>query len=455
MSETAPPLSKKQEFEVSQQEQENEKSYPDSIPTGSGTTATRVNEEGDISYLKDTDVALMAKYKLINDAIDEIGFTWYHFGLFCLTGFGYAADSLVSMIQSAVQTYAVYYQYNFDYPISTEFCYFGLFAGAVAIGFTSDLIGRKTAFNCSLILSAVFGFMAGGSSSLAMYMVNMFMANFFLGGNLALDVTLLLEFLPSKWQHLNTFLACWWGVGQTICELIAWGFIPNFSCSVKGACPMHENRGWRYTWYAGSGLVLVMGLARVLFFQLHETPKHLVSTKRDAEAVRVLQELAAKHNRQCSLTIEDLQRCGEISINDDFISKASFSESMKQIWHHVKLLFLNKTVARSNVLLIISWFGIGITYGIYNNFLYAFLASQGASTGSSTHQIYRDATIECFFSIFGPIIAAYLMLIPKVGRRGTLVIGGVSSMILLMCYTKVRDEAANVSYWCCFVFGFE
>ncbi|GMG19368.1 unnamed protein product [Ambrosiozyma monospora] len=214
MSETAPPLSKKQEFEVTQHE--NEKAYADSIPTGSGTTATKVNDESEISYLKDTDVALMAKYKLINDAIDEIGFTWYHFGLFCLTGFGYAADSLVSMIQSAVQTYAVYYQYNFDYPISTEFCYFGLFAGAVAIGFTSDLIGRKTAFNCSLILSALFGFMAGGSSSLAMYMVNMFMANFFLGGNLALDVTLLLEFLPSKWQHLNTFLACWWEVGDTL-----------------------------------------------------------------------------------------------------------------------------------------------------------------------------------------------------------------------------------------------
>lgn len=84
----------------------------------------------DIDYLQDSDVVLSKKINIINDAIDEIGFTWYHFKLFCLAGFGYSADSQISMVQSAVQTY-INYQYGRSYPISVELCYAGLFAGAI------------------------------------------------------------------------------------------------------------------------------------------------------------------------------------------------------------------------------------------------------------------------------------------------------------------------------------
>lgn len=398
----------------------------------------------DMDYLKGKDVSLDKKMDLINDAIDEIGFTWFHFYLFCLAGFGYAADSLISMVQSAVQTAAVFYQYDFNYPISTQFCYAGLFFGALVIGFSADLIGRKIAFNCSLLLSAIFGFMAGGSSSLAMYMVNMFLANFFLGGNLALDVTLLMEFLPHKYQYLNTFMACWWGVGQTICELLAWAFIPNFTCNGRGDCLMSDNRGWRYTWYTGSAVVLILALSRVLLFNMLESPKHLATQKRDAEALEVLQTIANKYNRPLSLTKEQLEECGEVSINEDFYANPSIKNTLNQMWGHTKLLFINKTVIRSNIILIISWFGIGITYGIYNNFLYAFLAAHGANTGTTTFEVYRDATIETFLSTFGPVIAAGLLLVPGFNRKIVMCLGGVSAMIVLMCYTVVRAEGANV-----------
>lgn len=397
-----------------------------------------------MDYLKGKDVALDRKMDLINDAIEQIGFTWFHFWLFCLAGFGYAADSLISMIQSSVQSAAVYYQYDFSYPISTQFCYAGLFFGAVVVGCSADLIGRKVAFNFSLLLSALFGFMAGGSSSLAMYMVNMFMANFFLGGNLALDVTLLMEFLPHNYQYLNTLLACWWGVGQTITELLAWAFIPNFTCEGKGNCLMSDNRGWRYTWYTGSAIVLVLALCRLVLFNMLESPKHLAAQKRDREAYETLKALADKYNRPLDLTLEDLEECGEVTINDDFYANPTALNSLKQMWGHTKLLFCNKTVTRSNIILIISWFGIGITYGIYNNFLYAFLAAHGANMGTTTFQVYRDATIETFLGTFGPVIAAGMLFIPKFNRRIVMCLGGLSAMIVLMCYTIVRAEGANV-----------
>lgn len=45
-------------------------------------------QKQDLLSLEHTDPVLNAKMNLINNAIDEIGFTPYHWKLFCLNGFG-------------------------------------------------------------------------------------------------------------------------------------------------------------------------------------------------------------------------------------------------------------------------------------------------------------------------------------------------------------------------------
>jgi hypothetical protein len=49
------------------------------------TTSLR---KGDILSLEHVDPVLNAKMHLVNDTIDEIGFTTYQAKLFCLNGFG-------------------------------------------------------------------------------------------------------------------------------------------------------------------------------------------------------------------------------------------------------------------------------------------------------------------------------------------------------------------------------
>jgi hypothetical protein len=44
--------------------------------------------KGDILALEHVDPVLNAKMRLVNNAIDEIGFTAYHWNLFFLNGFG-------------------------------------------------------------------------------------------------------------------------------------------------------------------------------------------------------------------------------------------------------------------------------------------------------------------------------------------------------------------------------
>jgi hypothetical protein len=46
-------------------------------------------QKGDILSLEHLDPVLNAKMHMVNDTIDEIGFTWYQAKLFCLNGFGY------------------------------------------------------------------------------------------------------------------------------------------------------------------------------------------------------------------------------------------------------------------------------------------------------------------------------------------------------------------------------
>ena len=41
------------------------------------------------------------------------------------------------------------------------------------------------------------------------------------GGNLPVDGTMFLEFIPGNKQYLLTFLSIWWAIGQVVASLIA------------------------------------------------------------------------------------------------------------------------------------------------------------------------------------------------------------------------------------------
>lgn len=72
---------------------EEKKSVEDKPPTVGGVVdeeslEVRSLQKGDVLGLEHTDPVLNAKMHLVNDAIDEIGFTTYQIKLFCLNGFG-------------------------------------------------------------------------------------------------------------------------------------------------------------------------------------------------------------------------------------------------------------------------------------------------------------------------------------------------------------------------------
>ena len=144
---------------------------------------------------------------LINRAIDEIGFTPYHIKLFFLNGMGYWTDTQLTYLESNVRTF-INYQFGYTYPISNEMLAAGLLIGAIFWGFSADLIGRRVAFNLSLLLSSIFTILTGVMNNMASYCIFVFLSCFAAGGNLVLDTCVFLNIYLIKPMVVD-FLHFW------------------------------------------------------------------------------------------------------------------------------------------------------------------------------------------------------------------------------------------------------
>lgn len=279
-------------------------------------------------------------------------------------------DSLILLIQSIIATNAAYeFEPSFDTGLTIA-AYTGMLVGALFWGLSADVIGRKFAFNVSLLLSSIFAIVAGASPNWIVLGLFISLAAFGAGGNLVLDTAVFLEYLPSKDQWLLTLMAAWWGLGQLVAGLFAWAFLPNFSCSGPESetgepCNWDTNPGWRYVWFANGALVFVMSISRITIIRLRETPKFLVGEGRDEEVVDTLQWIAKKYNRSCSLTLDMMQACGVTDTNNGRRgsvsahgkSKFSFSE----LTVHFKGLFASRKLGLSTSLIWFSWVSLADT----------------------------------------------------------------------------------------------
>ncbi|KAH6657608.1 major facilitator superfamily domain-containing protein [Truncatella angustata] len=415
----------------------NNNGVPDDFARGDGE---------DILGLEDLDPVLNMKMHLVNNAIDEIGWTPYHSKLFVLNGFGYAVDSLVLLLQSVIATPAFTEFGKVGYSAGlTVSVYVGMLIGALFWGLSADMIGRRWAFNISLFICSAAAIVAGAAPNWPSLGFFIALVGFGGGGNLILDTTVFLEYLPSHKQWVLTFLASWWGLGQAITGFVAWGFLApeQWNCSSVAECPRNSNMGWRYTMFTAGALVLVMSVLRITIIRLKETPKYLLGKGQDAALVDSLQSIAHRYNRPCSLTVEKLESCGIVQSAQQ---GSGFSAGGALI--HFKGLFSARQIAFSTVLIWLSWTLIGLAYPLFYVFLNTYLASRGATSGVSTYDTWRNYALTNVSSIFGPMLAGWMCDQKVLGRKYTMVIGALVTMAFFFAYTAVHTPAQNVGFSC-------
>ncbi|EXJ92970.1 hypothetical protein A1O3_01526 [Capronia epimyces CBS 606.96] len=375
------------------------------------------------------DEALDAKMHLVNQAINQIELTPYHWKLFCLNGMGYAVDSLLPILMSIANTQVVL-EYQPSYNRGGQIgLYVGLLVGALFWGISADIIGRKWAFNMSLFLASVFSIGAGAAPNYIGWASLVALGGSGAGGNLVRHDRFPGIFTGRRAMagHLyGLMVGCW----------------SNSSRPVRMG--LYANPGWRYLYYTSGGFVLLMSIARITVIRFHDTPKYLLCKGEDEKVVTLLRNLATKYGRECDLTVESLASQGKITSTH---SKKVFS--LSEIGVHYRGLFSTKRLGISTLLIWFSWLLIALGYPLFYVFLPEYLASRGAEFGqTSTYITWRNYVLAQFSSVFGPVLAGYMCKVPVIGRKYTMAIGAVISMVFFFAYTAVRNNAENVGFNC-------
>jgi hypothetical protein len=146
------------------------------------------------------DIIFEEQAALVNHAVQVIGMGKYQWALFFLAGYGWMCDqvrpsSVINILFSsknsqlwqttvsdALAQVAVEFQPQHSAFLSLALIA-GLVCGAGFWGLGSDLIGRRLAFNLTLLIAAVFGIAAGAAPNFIACAVLVSFIGFGVGGN--------------------------------------------------------------------------------------------------------------------------------------------------------------------------------------------------------------------------------------------------------------------------------
>ncbi|RDI80493.1 hypothetical protein Vi05172_g9649 [Venturia inaequalis] len=148
------------------------------------------------------------KSKVINKAIQNIGMGRYQWELFMLCGMGWLADNLWMQGLALVlpQLSAEFGVSSSKVKTTTLVTFIGLSIGSTFWGVASDIIGRRIAFNATLLICGVFGALVAAGPSWIVTALLFGCMGLGVGGNLPVDGALFLEFIPATSQNLLTLL---------------------------------------------------------------------------------------------------------------------------------------------------------------------------------------------------------------------------------------------------------
>ncbi|KAH8592347.1 putative sugar transporter [Bisporella sp. PMI_857] len=381
---------------------------------------------------------------LLNASIESIGMGKYQWQMFFTCGFGFVVDQILLITIALVMPQASK-EFDVQYPkMATVAQYSGLLLGALSCGIFADLFGRSLVWQIALFGITIWTLVCAASPNFASLAVFIGLMSFFGGGNLAIDLTLFCEVLPKRKSWLLTLLAVMWGVGNAVTTLIGWPLISNFSCppdATPATCKRGDNMGWRYVYITTGGLCFVMAIIRVFVLNIEESPKWLVAEGKYEKACTSFNKIAKINNADIALSIDQFR--GTDTSPEEISAFESFS------LYHIQGLFQGKKRAISTASIFLLWMCIGVAYPIYTVFLAYYLAAHGAKLGDgSTYQTYRDLTISSVVGIFGPALAAYLIELKFLGRRGGMAIMAIVTAAFAGAFTSVNNEAQNIAFSC-------
>ncbi|GET00545.1 MFS general substrate transporter [Rhizophagus clarus] len=398
------------------------------------------DNSSDDSVLLPDDIA--KKHSALDAVITRIGMGKFQKQLLVLCGLGWLADNMwlqcVAVILPRVQR-------HFDLPNSligalSSSLFTGMMFGALFWGVLSDTHGRKQAFNWTLAVTTFFGIIASFAQSFFQLCFMLFLLGFGVGGNMPVDGALFLEFIPKEHQYLLTF----------ICP-------EDVTCDV-----FEENNGWRYMLAILGSLTFLMLICRILFFQLQESPKYLISRNRKHDAVLVLRKIAKINGNNMQIQASDFPTPANTTNprnssfpfpNETQHTKIEFiSDPISYIKYKISLnseevmsLFTRKWFM-TTILVWCIWTLVSFAYTMFNVFLPKYLESLGLNNGKSDslmQDVLQDYVVYSLCGVPGSLAGAWLIetFLGRIGTMSTATFGTAFSVFL---FSAVKSHSSEI-----------
>jgi putative MFS transporter len=337
-----------------------------------------------------------ARSLTVQEAVDRLGFGKFQKRLLAVCGVTWAADGAEVLLLGFALPSVIE-----DFGISTtqagliaSATFAGMLVGAWFWGTISDYIGRRTGFQLTVLIFAVFGLLSAFAPGWEWLAVLRFLTGFGLGGALPLDFSLYAEYLPRENRGRNlVLLESFWAVGTIMAAGLAWLIVPSY--------------GWRPL-LATSALaaVLVLWIRR----SIPESPRYLAISGRIDEAKEILARIATANGQPAPE--------GDLVVGE------------RQAGNPVANLWVPR-LRRVTVMLWITWFCISLAYyGIFT-----WLPAVFVERGLPPLQTYQNTFILALAQLPGFFSAAYL--IERWGRRNTLALYLLASGIATFLFAVV------------------
>jgi len=409
------------------------------------------------------------KALIVNRELASQGMGRYQWMIFFLCGFGYFLDLLWSQAFGLILA-SIQQEFGFSNidsgNLSASFSA-GLTAGAAFWGILVDIIGRYWAFNFTVLLSSIFGICLAAPDNYNGILVLTALVGLGIGGNIPIDTTICLELLPQNKRWLLPTLSIFQPLGVVFCSVIAYGFIPNFSCAPdlspcnqvvagKACCRKADNWGWRYMMFTLGAITIGVFVARFVLFEFQESPKFLLYRGKDTKAVEVLQYIANYNNVHCNITLETFSalteddsftnngnsnRKGKIVLGSgDKLADLSLKEQFKLELVRLRVLFSSPVMAWMTVCVwtVYMWDYWGFT--IAGSYLPYILREKGTDLGLSLLQTYRSYIYIYIFGIPGVLAGTSIYR----WRRPSMIFSSALFGAMLFTFTAVNSQASYI-----------
>ncbi|KAF6809377.1 membrane transporter [Colletotrichum sojae] len=416
------------------------------------------------------------KCVLINREIDAQGMGKYQWYIWGLCGFGYMLDLLwaqaFGLVLSPLQQ-ELGFGDGASGNIATSFNA-GLTAGAFAWGFLADIIGRTWAFNLTCLIASIFGLCLGASNNYNTFLVLTAFVGVGVGGNIPIDTTITLEFIPQNRRFLLACLSIFQPIGVVVCSAIAFGFIPVYSCSPNFSeenallscnnvepgvpcCARADNMGWRYLLFTLGAVTLFVFILRFFVFKFQETPKFLIYRGHDAKAIQTLQHMAKVNGKKCGLTLEMLESL-EGEDGSTFGSQTSstpalgggarqrymtWTQKAKVELGRYKMLFDGFQMTRLTILVWLTYIMDFWGFTVAGHYLPRILALKNGSHSVSLAGTYTAYIYTYSPGVVGVLLGALMYHIPSIGRKWTLVVSAALMGTSIILFSTVDTRAKN------------